>query len=80
VDDRQAFDLMKSSEQIGLESLIDKYGATVDRVIKYVLGRNSEDVHECSDHVWFSVWQQASQYDENISSAKTWVCITKLMN
>jgi RNA polymerase sigma-70 factor, ECF subfamily len=75
VDDRQAFDLMKSADQAGLELLIKNYGSSVFSVVNYILGFNYNELYECIDDVWFDVWQQANKFDEHISSAKTWICM-----
>jgi len=71
-----ALDLIKNKDPSGLEFIISEYGSLVKFIIRQILGtNNARDVEECTNDVWLTIWQKATQYDPNRSSIKTWLCV-----
>jgi len=78
--DREIVALVTQKNYDGLEKMIDCYGGTILRTIRYILNHPTEHSYlkEAENEVFYKLWQVIPQYQPEKSSLKTWIItITK---
>jgi RNA polymerase sigma-70 factor (ECF subfamily) len=73
-DDNKICVLIKSQDPEGLQLAVKHYSRLVYTVIKNILQSALEqDIEECAEDVFLSLWRSADRFDVNKCSLKTWI-------
>lgn len=75
--EKKLIQLIEAGDFDGLELLIDLFGTDILRTIQYVLNHPSEHSHiqDVQNKVFFRLWRQLPNYDQDQSSLKTWITV-----